>query len=176
VTSSQILRHAVMFNLGLITYSLIRRIESGLSRTVAEALGDFALGLTSESIPKEVVECVKLHVMNIIGFCIASSRLEAGKIAADIVKQLHGKEATVIACGYLAPASNAALAKGTMAHVLDFDDTHNEAFVHAGPPVLPAAFAIGEKKIDGKVSPHHSSFCWYGNSNTHWDSSAWSAY
>lgn len=124
-----------------------------MNKTLAEALSDFAVGLTFESLPKEVVECVKLHVMNIIGLCLASSRLEAGEIAARVVKQWQGKEeATVIASGYLVPASNAALANGTMSHVLDFDDTHNEAFVHVGPPVIPAALAMGEREgIDGRT-------------------------
>ncbi len=129
------------------------RVETRLSKTAAEALGDFAVNLTFESLSKEVVECVKFHVMNIIGLCVASSKLEAGKIAASVVKQWQGKEeATVIASGYLAPASNAALANGTMSHVLDFDDTHNEAFVHVSPPVIPAALAMGERqKIDGRT-------------------------
>jgi len=124
-----------------------------LRKNVAQALSDFAVSLTYESLPKEVIECIKLHIMNIVGLCIASSGLEAGKIAADVVKQWQGREeATVIGSGYLAPASSAALANGTMAHVLDFDDTHNEAFVHVGPPVIPAALAMGEREvIDGKT-------------------------
>lgn len=124
-----------------------------MSKTLAEAFSDFTVGLTFESLPKEVIEHIKFHVMNILGLCIASSRLEAGKIAAEVVKQWQGKEAaTVIGSGYLAPAANAALANGTMAHVLDYDDTHNESFVHVGPTVIPAALAIGEReRIGGKA-------------------------
>jgi len=120
---------------------------------VAEAVSDFAVGLTFNSLPKEVVEHTKLHIMNIIGLCIAASGLEAGKIAAEVVRQWQGRgEATVIASGYLAPAPNAALVNGTMAHVLDFDDTHNESFVHVGPPVIPVALAMGEREgKDGKA-------------------------
>jgi len=120
---------------------------------VAEAFSDFTVGLTFESLPEEIIKHIKFHIMNIIGLCIASSRLEAGKIAAEVVRQWQGKaEATVIASGYLSPAANAALANGTMAHVLDYDDTHNESFVHVGPTVIPAALATGEREgIDGKA-------------------------
>jgi len=58
----------------------------------------------------------------------------------------------VIASKYRAPAASAALANGAMSHVLDFDDTHNESFVHVGPPVIPAALAMGERqKVNGKT-------------------------
>lgn len=120
---------------------------------MAEAIGEFSAGLTYDSLPRDVVQHVKFHVMNVIGLCAAASRLEAGKIAAEVVRQWEGrKEASVIASGYSAPAPNAALANGAMAHVLDYDDTHNESFVHVGPPVLPACLAMGERQgVDGRT-------------------------
>ncbi len=91
--------------------------------------------------------------MNVLGLCIASLELEAGRIAADIAKQMGGnKEATIVGIDFLVPAANAALANGTTAHVLDYDDTHNESFVHVGPPVIPAALAMGERqRINGRA-------------------------
>ncbi|MFC7554565.1 MmgE/PrpD family protein [Pseudoroseomonas wenyumeiae] len=44
--------------------------------------------------------------------------------------------------GY-APAG-AALVNATLGHSLDFDDTHAEAVVHPGAPVIPAALAAAE--------------------------------
>jgi 2-methylcitrate dehydratase PrpD len=38
----------------------------------------------------------------------------------------------------------AAIINGTAAHALDFDDTHDQAVLHAGVSVIPAALAVAE--------------------------------
>ena len=42
--------------------------------------------------------------------------------------------------------SAAALINGTLAHSLDFDDTHAEASLHSSAPILAAAFAAAQMK------------------------------
>src|SRR5205807_939375 len=44
--------------------------------------------------------------------------------------------------GYTPPG--AAMLNGTLAHSLDFDDTHAAASLHASAPIVPAAFAAAE--------------------------------
>ena len=43
---------------------------------------------------------------------------------------------------YTPPA--AALINGTLAHSLDFDDTHAEGSLHSSAPIVPAALAAAE--------------------------------
>lgn len=122
------------------------------NKTLAESVSDFTAHLTYRSLPSDVVQHVKFHIMNVLGLCLASSRLEAGKVTVEVVKKLGGKkEATIVASRRRTSAANAALANGAMSHVLDYDDTHSESFVHVGPPVIPAALAMGEReKVDGR--------------------------
>ncbi|MCF2530302.1 MmgE/PrpD family protein [Yinghuangia soli] len=53
-------------------------------------------------------------------------------------------EATVIGTGEHLPAPAVALANGTLAHALDFDDTHLPSVLHPSASVVPAALAAAE--------------------------------
>ena len=46
------------------------------------------------------------------------------------------------------PAPTAALCNGYFGHVLEFDDTHDEAVLHAGSAAIPAAFAAAALRGD----------------------------
>ncbi|GAB6879235.1 MmgE/PrpD family protein [Halorubrum gandharaense] len=52
--------------------------------------------------------------------------------------------ATVIPTGERLAPADAALANGTLAHSLDFDDTHLASSLHPAAPVIPAALAVAE--------------------------------
>ena len=65
---------------------------------------------------------------------------------------LAGGACTVIgdAAGYTPPG--AAMLNGTLAHSLDFDDTHAPGSLHPSAPIVPAAFAAAEMTgADGKA-------------------------
>ncbi|MFC3123651.1 MmgE/PrpD family protein [Pseudoroseomonas globiformis] len=114
---------------------------------ITEQISTFAAGLRIEDLPSEVVQRTKLLTLDLAGN-ILRARFEAESTPAMLrgVEALglgHGN-ATVLgdAQGY-APAG-AALLNATLAHSLDFDDTHAVAVVHPGAPVIPAALAAGQ--------------------------------
>ncbi|MEM4781965.1 MAG: MmgE/PrpD family protein [Halalkalicoccus sp.] len=55
-----------------------------------------------------------------------------------------GGAATVVPTGDRVPAETAALVNGTLAHSLDFDDTHLGSSLHPGAPTVAAALATAE--------------------------------
>lgn len=58
---------------------------------------------------------------------------------------LGGKESSsILVYGGKLPPQSAALVNATMAHALDFDDTHDKAVLHAGVSTVPVALAVGE--------------------------------
>src|SRR3990172_10086498 len=64
-----------------------------------------------------------------------------------------GGKCTVIGddAGYTPPG--AAMLNGTLAHSLDFDDTHAPGSLHPSAPIVPAAFAAAEMAgADGKAA------------------------
>ena len=114
---------------------------------VTRMLAEFAAGLSYDSLPPEVAERVKLLVLDNIGIALRA-RHEAQStpalVAAAAKLGLAGGDATVIgdAAAYTPPG--AALINGTLAHSLDFDDTHARASIHPSAPIVPAALAAAE--------------------------------
>ncbi len=87
-----------------------------------------------------------------MGIMLCASGEKSAKIMADVVLSWGGSpESTVIGFSNMIPSQNAALINGTMAHSLDYDDTHLGSVVHTSAPIIPSALAAGEKEeIDGE--------------------------
>ena len=114
--------------------------------TAAGTLAEFAAGLRFESIPPPVVHAAKRQVLDTIGVSLAASAIGAASPVVEAVRAWAGaREASVIGHDFGAPAPHAALANGTLAHALDFDDTHVSSVVHASAFVGPAALAVAEE-------------------------------
>ena len=80
-----------------------------------------------------------------LGVAIAARTLGVGTAASDVVLEAGGPErATVWGAGRAVSAEDAAFANGTLAHALDFDDTHAAAIMHSSAVIVPAALALGE--------------------------------
>ncbi len=114
---------------------------------VTRLLAEFVADLSYDSLPSEVADRVKLLVFDTVGIALRA-RHEAEStpalLAAAAKLGLTGGAATVIGDvgGYTPPG--AALINGTLAHSLDFDDTHARGSLHPSAPIVPAAFAAAE--------------------------------
>src|SRR5207237_8282908 len=61
-------------------------------------------------------------------------------------------DCTVIGAKFTAAVPLAILSNGTLAHGLDFDDTHAASVTHASAVVLPTVLALGEAaSLDGRA-------------------------
>lgn len=115
------------------------------SVSVSERLAAFALGVRYGAIPPEVVALAKGHFLDVAGIALASSRFDFGAAVLAGTQALGaGTGANALGSGQpLAPAA-AALVNGTLAHGLDYDDTHVAAIYHASAPAFAAALAAGQ--------------------------------
>src|SRR5579859_7855691 len=96
--------------------------------TLAESLVEFALDLSYEDLPAEVVHAVKVHLADGIGVSLAGVAHDFARPALELCIDAGGNpQATVWATGQRTSASMAALTNGTLMHGLDYDDTHTEA-------------------------------------------------
>jgi 2-methylcitrate dehydratase PrpD len=120
--------------------------------TLSEELARFMKGLSFEQIPEKVVEKCKLHILDIMGIALASSQFDFGRSVFRAIQELgRGGPCTAIGFAGKYPPASAALLNGSLAHGLDFDDTHVASIVHCGASVIPTALAVGEEtKADGK--------------------------
>ncbi len=118
-------------------------------------LAAFAAGLSYDALPPEVRERAKALALDLVGIMVRA-RNEAESTPAMIAAAGHlglaGGACTVIgdAAGYTPPG--AAMLNGTLAHSLDFDDTHAPGSLHPSAPIVPAALAAAEMAgADGKA-------------------------
>jgi len=117
---------------------------------ITDYIVDFCYGC----IPEEVVEHSKLVVLDTIGAMLAASNpsYPASTIIRDhVLEQAGREEASVVGRSVKVPATNAALANGTLAYLCDIESYHVKAVLHETAVVLPASLAIAESEsADGK--------------------------
>jgi 2-methylcitrate dehydratase PrpD len=111
--------------------------------TATESLAALA-GSGYDDLPEEVVARAKASVRDALGVAIYGSHHEVGELIGEYVdRAAPGGEATVLGRGTASPPG-AALANGTFAHAIDYDDTFESMVLHPSAPVLPAALAAAE--------------------------------
>jgi len=114
--------------------------------TAANTIADWALGLSHDDIPGEVVEHAKLHFLDTLGCGLAASALGVAGEGRTAMSELGGQgTASVIGLEGGLPAVNAAFANAMLCHGLDFDDTHAESVAHVSTVVVPAVLAAAEQ-------------------------------
>ena len=110
-----------------------------------EKLARFVVETNYESIPPEAVHAARRAIIDTFGVMLAGSREPAGKIISSFVRSSGGKpRASVVTAGFRTSPPDAALANGTMAHALDFDDVCHVGLAHPSAALLPAVLAAGE--------------------------------
>ena len=114
---------------------------------ITRVLAAFCAGLSHDALPLEVIKRTKLLILDTAGI-IVRARHDAEStpslMAAVERLGLTGGECSVLGDGVAYAPTAAALVNGTLAHSLDFDDTHAAASLHSSAPILPAALAAAE--------------------------------
>jgi 2-methylcitrate dehydratase PrpD len=108
-------------------------------------LAQFVSSLRFEALPSEVVDKLKLCILDTLGCCIFGASLPSvGKLAAMVAAEGNGGQASAFGLPLKTSASLAALLNGTSAHAFQLDEIHLESTLHPGSLALPAAFALAE--------------------------------
>ena len=114
---------------------------------ITRQLAEFAASLSFEDIPNEVTERAKRLVLDLTGIMIRArhdAESTPSLIAAVERLGLADGGCSVLGDARTYAPTAAALINGTLAHSLDFDDTHAEASLHSSAPIVPAALAAAE--------------------------------
>ncbi len=115
--------------------------------TITEELSSFAANLELKDVPPIVVRRTKYLMLDSIGNAVRArhdSESTPALIAAVQVMGMGQGNGHVFADAQGYSAAGATLINGTLAHSLDFDDTHAAAIVHPGAPIIPAVLAAAE--------------------------------
>ena len=152
---------------------------------VTEQLAAFTVNTTWADIPPQACDKAKEAMLDGLGCALVGSPTPTGKLIMHYVRERGGHpRAAVIGGGFKTSAPLAALANGTVAHALDFDDVNWSMSGHPTVPLLPALLALGqevqasgrevllayalgfevEAKIGRGVNPHHYDLGWHATS------------
>ena len=113
--------------------------------TPSGALVEWTLGLQRSDLPSDIVEAAHLRLLDTIGIMLAATDTPIGRAArGGALAMGSGTSNRIVEFGDRSSAMLAALADGTLAHAMDFDDTHDPSLVHPSAAIVPTALAVGE--------------------------------
>ena len=127
------------------------RLRAQAPGPVMTALSTYMAGAASRSLPPDVLEHAKHHILDTCAAMISGSELPPGHAAIRFARAHAGNgTATVVGSNLLAGPIEAALANGVLAHSDETDDSHSQSQSHPGAAIVPAALAAGEEfDVDG---------------------------
>jgi 2-methylcitrate dehydratase PrpD len=115
------------------------------SRRLTRKLAAFVAAARYDDFPEDVVDRAKACLLDWIGSAFSGTGSATARIGAGLIRGNRGrKAATLVGASLSAPPAEAALYNGMVSAVTEIDDVHEEASLHTGIGVIPAALAAAE--------------------------------
>jgi 2-methylcitrate dehydratase PrpD len=152
---------------------------------VTAQLAAFVVDTAFADVPSQGYAKAKEAILDGLGCALVGSPTAVGQMITRYVRDRgEAPHAGVIGSGFKTSAPLAALANGTMAHALDFDDVNWSMSGHPTVPLLPAVLALGqavhasgpevllaytlgfevETKVGRGINPRHYDLGWHATS------------
>jgi len=113
---------------------------------LAADLAAFAAGVEVADLPRAALAGVRHDILDTVGCALAGARAPGIPELVAMLERWGGAGASVWGRHSELSPPDAALANGSAAHALDYDDTHDEAVLHAGVTAIPAALAAAQMR------------------------------
>ena len=115
--------------------------------SVIQQLAAYVASESFDKLPEATVRAARRAILDTLGVMLAgSAEVTAARVRALIAHRRGVEEATIAGTDLRGPVEDAALANGTAAHALDYDDVHQSLSGHPSVPILPAALALAERQ------------------------------
>jgi len=116
------------------------------------ALAHFVSQIDYAQLPTAARDMARQSLLDGLGVALAGSQEQCGEIIAGYVRgEGAARQATIVGLGLRTSTTLAALANGTLAHALDFDDFTPAFMSHTTVSLMPALLALGElRHISGR--------------------------
>jgi 2-methylcitrate dehydratase PrpD len=109
----------------------------------ADSIARFVVDHRRRDYPTEVLDAARQCLVDWFGVCLGALTEPPAVAVHRMVSAWDSRgPARMLAGGHAAPVP-AALANGTLAHCLDYDDTHIESILHGSGPTWAATLAAG---------------------------------
>lgn len=121
--------------------------QAPLLANATRDLARFSAELQFSDIPADVVERMKLSLLDSIGVCLHGVTLPwTQHVQALVEAEGCAPQASIYGSGKKTSIANAALVNSTAGHAFELDDIHKESIIHPGSLALPAALAMAEAR------------------------------
>ncbi|MGW0247394.1 MmgE/PrpD family protein [Nocardia goodfellowii] len=114
-------------------------------RTIVQRLAEFAASARDRGLGTELRADAARRVLDVLGNSLAAQHTPAAATVRALITEWGGTpRATALGLPGRHPEAGAALLGGTLAHAMDFDDTHLPSVLHPSASVVPTALAVAE--------------------------------
>ena len=113
-----------------------------------------------EDLPPEAVLSAKRCILDTLASLIAGTDAPGCPEVVGQAVEWGGTESTILNYGKKVPVFLAALANGTMARAVDFDDVFEPGTIHASASIVPTALAVSERQGHLGKSLSYSRHAW----------------
>ena len=126
--------------------------HAAVDNDYTRALAEFAAGIRYEDIPEEVLNRLKLLILDSLGCGLFGANLEWSQILQDSLCAVDSGQTRVWGTKRRLSSPHAALVNGTQIQGFELDDVHRQGVLHVGAVTLPGLIAVaeGHRKMDGK--------------------------
>jgi 2-methylcitrate dehydratase PrpD len=111
-----------------------------------DTVANFSLSMMQRPLPENVIEAGRFCITDWYGVAIGAHDQAPVVALKRTVSAWESRGASHVLLGKNSSAIAAALVNGTMAHMLDFDDTHVGSISHLSGPTFAAAYAVGTER------------------------------
>lgn len=123
----------------------VERKPMRFERGMAEQLGQFAVDAQMHGLSPLLRRQAALRLLDLAGNSLMARTETVARAMLQVARNWRSSgPASVFGMPDRLPASSAALLNGTLAHALDFDDSHMLSVLHPSAAVIPAALAVAE--------------------------------
>jgi 2-methylcitrate dehydratase PrpD len=110
---------------------------------IIDSLVQYLLAAPQRSLPAEVLQKGKSHLLDSLAAVVSGSTLKPGKLGLQHARDLGGKaECSVLGSNFKTTPIMAAFANGMSGHADETDDSNSQ--LHPGCAIVPAALAMAE--------------------------------
>jgi aconitate decarboxylase len=108
-------------------------------------IADFVAGLRYDDIPGEVIERIKLLILDSLGCAVFGAELPWSRILIETLGAVDSTPGCAVwGTDRKLSAPHAALVNGTLVQGFELDDVHRVGVLHVGAVTLPAVLAVAE--------------------------------
>jgi 2-methylcitrate dehydratase PrpD len=127
------------------TDTLVRKEPQQTRTTRGEQLVSYIAGTRSRSYPADVTELALQSLVDHLAVAVGAWNDPTAQPARKLVDRWKASGKARVYMGGCSTAALAAFANGSMAHAMDYDDTHAGGAGHPGGPCWSAALALAQE-------------------------------